>query len=313
MTRALLITNPAAARTDARAVTVVRETLADGGWHVEVAATTAPGDARRLATAARSEGFDAILCYGGDGTVMQAAAAVAGTPIPLGIVPGGTGNLLAGNLRLPRTPQRAARMLLRAVPYPIDLGAVERVDGIHYFAVCCGDGFDARLMAQTEGAAKRRWRRAAYVAQALTALPHVTNHRHRVTIDGVTRELDAAMVLVCNCGELVPPFVRIHRDIWPNDGVFDVLAVRAHGTIQSLTAFLEILLRRGPARVGQLWFGRGREVRLEVLDGGQPTQLDGEVVGETPLDVRLIPRALTVLVDPETVPGGVRGGGVRND
>ncbi|HTR21259.1 MAG TPA: diacylglycerol kinase family protein [Gemmatimonadales bacterium] len=305
MTRALLITNPAAARTDARAVTAVRETLAGGGWHVEVAATMAPGDARRLAATARVEGFDAILCYGGDGTVMQAAAAVAGTPIPLGIVPGGTGNLLAGNLRLPRTPQGAARALLHAVPYTIDLGSVERADGVHYFAVCCGDGFDAALMARTHGAAKRRWRRAAYVAQALSALPHVMSHRHRVTIDGVAHELDAAMVLVCNCGELVPPFVRLHRDIWPNDGVFDVLAVRAEGTIQSLMAFVEILLAQGPGRVGQLWFGRGSQVQLEVLDGpAQPTQLDGEVVGETPLEARLLPHALTILVDPDTVPGG---------
>ena len=310
MTRALLITNPAAARTDARAVTAVRETLAVGGWQVEVAATTAPGDARRLAGSARTEGFDAILCYGGDGTVMQAAAAVAGTSLPLGIVPGGTGNLLAGNLRLPRRPQRAARMLLHAVPYAIDLGAVERADGTHYFAVCCGDGFDATLMARTHGAAKRRWRRAAYVAQALSALPQVTSHRHRVTIDGVAHDLEAAMVLVCNCGELVPPFLRLHRDIWPNDGVFDVVAVRAEGTIQSFTAFFEMLLGRGPSRVRQLWFGRGSSVRLDVIDGpAQPTQLDGEVVGETPLEARVLPRALTVLVDPATVPGGVTAHG----
>jgi YegS/Rv2252/BmrU family lipid kinase len=310
MTRALLITNPAAARTDARAVTAIRETLADGGWHVEVAATMAPGDARRLAATAREEAFDAILCYGGDGTVMQAAAAVAGTPIPIGIVPGGTGNLLAGNLRLPRTPQRAARALLSAVPYTIDLGMVERADGPHYFAVCCGDGFDANLMARTHGALKRRWRRAAYVVQAFRALPHVASHRHRVTIDGVATELDAAMVLVCNCGELVPPFVRVHRDIWPNDGAFDVLAVRANGTIQSLTAFLEILLRRGPHRVSQLWFGRGANVRLETIGGRpQPAQLDGEVVGDTPLEARLLPHALTILVDPDTVPGGARSHG----
>lgn len=306
MTRALLITNPAAARTDARAVTAVRETLANGGWRVEVAATMAPGDARRLAATARAEAFDVILCYGGDGTVMQAASALAGTHIPVGIVPGGTGNLLAGNLRLPRTPQKAARALLSAVPYTLDLGEVGRSDGMHYFAVCCGDGFDAALMARTHGAAKRRWRRAAYIAQALSALPHVASHRHRITIDGVVTELDAAMVLVCNCGELVPPFLRLHRDIWPNDGVFDVLAVRANGVFQSLTAFAEILLRRGTNHAGQLWFGRGAVVRVEVIGHQQPAQFDGEVVGATPLEARLIPHALTVLVDPDTVPGGAR-------
>src|SRR5579884_3639169 len=102
MTRALLITNPAAARTDARAVTAIRDTLRGGGWEVEVVATARPGDARRFAAEARGQGCDVLVCYGGDGTAMQVAAGIAGSDIPLGLVPGGTGNLLAGNLRLPR-------------------------------------------------------------------------------------------------------------------------------------------------------------------------------------------------------------------
>ncbi|MGH7567431.1 MAG: diacylglycerol/lipid kinase family protein, partial [Gemmatimonadales bacterium] len=111
MTRALLITNPAAARTDARAVTAVRDTLQAGGWTVEVLATMRPGDARRFAQDARAQRFDAVVCYGGDGTAMQIAAALAGTGLPLGLVAGGTGNLLAGNLRLPRRPAAAARAI----------------------------------------------------------------------------------------------------------------------------------------------------------------------------------------------------------
>lgn len=309
MTRALLITNPAAARTDARAVSAVRDALRHAGWTVEVAATAQPGDTRRLAVRGREEGFDALLSYGGDGTAMQIAAAIAGTGIPLGLLPGGTGNVLAGNLRLPRRPLPAARAILRAAPVNIDLGAVERADGTHYFAVCCGAGFDAALMQRTDSAAKRRWRRAAYVRAALLALPQVRSAQVRITIDGVDTRMDAAMVLVANCADLMPPLLRLRHDIRPDDGVLDVIAMRADGMWQSVTAFLELMQRRRPARRDQVWYGRGAQIAISVEAGPPlPAQLDGEDVGTTPLAARVLPGALRVFVDPATSPVGAGSG-----
>ncbi|HXJ30950.1 MAG TPA: acylglycerol kinase family protein, partial [Gemmatimonadales bacterium] len=119
MTRVLLISNPVAARTDVRAIAAVRDVLQGGGWTVELAVTTMAGDARRLAQRGRDEGFDAVLSYGGDGTAMQIAGALAGTGIPLGLLPGGTGNVLAGNLRLPRQPVAAAHAILKHQPITI--------------------------------------------------------------------------------------------------------------------------------------------------------------------------------------------------
>ena len=297
MTRALLITNPAAARTDARAVTAIRDTLRRGGWSVDVLATTQAGDARRFASEARIQGFDVLVCYGGDGTAMQIAAGAVGSGIPLGIVPGGTGNLLAGNLRLPKSPAAAARAMLKGKPLPLDLGSVARADGTHYFAVCCGTGFDAALMAATGSDEKRRWKMAAYIARAFAALPAVTSPLHRVTVDGVGHELPAALVLVANCGELVPPFLRLRDEVAPDDGWLDVLVLRAEGTIESLAAFVE-LVRRPRNGMRRLWFGRGRVVRVDVLDGpARPMQLDGEPRGDTPFEARVLPGALSVIVD----------------
>jgi len=309
MPRVLLITNPVAARTEARAVTAVRDTLRNAGWIVDVAATAVPGDARRLAERGRDEGYDALLSYGGDGTAMQVAAAVAGTGVPLGLLPGGTGNVLAMNLRLPRDPVRAARAILRRVPHTIDLGVVERADGPHYFAVCCGAGFDVTLMAATDASSKAKWRRAAYVREALVSLPHVHNEAYRVSIDGQEQRIEAAMVLVCNCADLMPPLLRMHRDIRPDDGVFDVVLLRADNIWQSLTAFAELKLGAKRDGRGQIRIVRGEVVRIDVDTGpAAPTQLDGDVEGTTPLEARIVPRALTVLVDPDTVPGGVAHG-----
>ena len=305
MTRALLITNPAAARTDARAVRAIRETLEGGGWTVDVQATGKSGDARRYAVEARDSGIDVVVCYGGDGTTMQAAAGLVGSDVALGLVPGGTGNLLAGNLRLPWEPAAAARVILRAHRLPIDLGVVDRGSVPHYFAVCSGAGFDARLMADTLRAEKRRWKMGAYLARALVALPRVLSALHRVTVDGVVHERPAAMVLVANCGDLMPPFLRLRDDIAPDDGWLDVMTLDADGTLQSLAAFWEMVRgrwnrTRSPGK--RVWFGRGRSVKVEMVAGAQqPVQMDGEVAGETPFEARLVPRALAVLVDPARV------------
>jgi YegS/Rv2252/BmrU family lipid kinase len=304
VTRALLVTNPAAARTDARAVTAVRETLRSGGWDVEVLATLGPRDARRFAEEARDQKFDVVVCYGGDGTAMQIAAALVGTGLPLGLVPGGTGNLLAGNLRLPRNAAKAARALLTARPHAIDIGVVDRPDGAHYFAVASGTGFDAELMAETSAAAKQRWKFGAYVARAVAKLGAVRSVRHRITVDGEAHEVGAAMLLVMNCAELVPPFVRLHRDIEPDDGWLDVVALRADGIGDSFAAVWDLF--RGAANgAGRVWWGRGRTIRVEVVsDRPRPVQLDGELIGNTPFETRLLPGALTVLVDPA---GGWKG------
>src|SRR5689334_5244596 len=99
MTRALLITNPFAARADAKTVTAVLKILSRGGWNVDLRTIEGPGDARRIAEESLDQGFEVMVSHGGDGTAMQVAAAIAGSGIALGVVPGGTGNVLAANLR----------------------------------------------------------------------------------------------------------------------------------------------------------------------------------------------------------------------
>ncbi|HEX7024253.1 MAG TPA: diacylglycerol kinase family protein, partial [Gemmatimonadales bacterium] len=101
MARALLITNPIAARHNKQTPRLVAEYLTAAGWGIDLAVTTGPGDARDLARQGVEAGVDVIAVFGGDGTTMQAAASMIGTGVPLALIPGGTGNLLAGNLRIP--------------------------------------------------------------------------------------------------------------------------------------------------------------------------------------------------------------------
>lgn len=297
MARALLITNPAAARTQPLAVNVVRDALKSAGWQAEVLATSGSGDARRLAQYGLEEAVDLVAVFGGDGTTMQAAAALVGTDVALGVIPGGTGNLLARNLRIPASPLRAAEVLLRGRTRRLDLGRMERPSGVHYFAVACGAGMDARVMAGTASEQKRRWGMAAYVATTLRLISEVRSTAHHVTVDGMDYEATAAMILVANCGEVIPPFFRLGSAIAPDDGLLDVVVMRADSWGESVRAVWELLREGGPGRTtpGLVGYARGREITVRSAVP-EPVQLDGEPDGETPFTATVVPGAIRVVV-----------------
>ena len=294
MARVVVIMNPVAARTDPNVVRTVSSVLTREGWDVEVVGTTRPGHAAELARAALDDGITRIAIYGGDGTTMQAVSGVVGEEVEFGLVRGGTGNLLAGNLRLPRDPAKAALVIARGVPRRIDLGRIVRSDGDRYFAVACGAGYDAELMARTTSAAKRRWKFAAYVAQVLQTLAGVRNASYRITVDGELLEVEAATVMVANCAELIPPFIRFGTGISVDDGLLDVVILRAQGIVQSAGVVWR-LWRGGNDARGNVRYARGRVVTVET-DPVQPVQLDGEAAGETPFTAEILPGSLRILV-----------------
>jgi len=295
--RAVLITNPAAARTTHQSVKVVSDVFRRAGWRFEVAATTGTGSAKKLAAQAVRDGLDLVVVQGGDGTTMQAASSLVGTDVALGLVPGGTGNLLAGNLRIPRTVARAAEALVRGKRRRIDLGLMDRAHGATYFSVACGAGLDAWVMNETRSEEKRRWGIGAYIATTLRVLPEFRSFAARVTVDGVEYDAEAAMILVANCGEVIPPFIKLGHGISPWDGELDVVVVRADDVWEGMRAVWHVL-RELPVTVGSgtfIGYARGRTVRVET-DSTQPVELDGEAGGATPFTASVVPEAISVVV-----------------
>ena len=296
MTRVLIITNPAAARTRPESVDTVTRVLRGGGWDVTVLATGGTGDARRLAEEAVRDQVDVVGVFGGDGTTMQAAAALVGTRTALGVLPGGTGNLLAGNLRIPADPRRAAVALLTGMPRPFDLGRIERDDGMHYFAVAAGAGIDARVMAETAAAAKRKWGMGAYIATTLRILPEIRSTMYHITVDGREYEMQASIVLVANCAEVIPPLIKFRRGVAPDDGFLDVVAIRADTLGESARALWQFLVEtdRTTGVAGLVGHARGKVVTI-ATDPPLPMQLDGDLAGETPFTAEIVPGAIQIL------------------
>lgn len=294
MARALLIHNPSAARTEPRVLDTVCGVFATQGWELEVAGTKHPRHAEELAWLGAQDGVDRVIVYGGDGTTMEVVKGLIHSDVSVALVPGGTGNVLAGNLRLPRQPAAAARIAASGTPKAIDVGVMARADGDHYFAVACGAGFDAEFLRATTQQAKRRWRMGAYVAQVWESLGNLQVVGHRITVDDKTFEAQAVMVLVANCGEIIPPFFRLREGIVPDDGVFDVAVINASTVAEGVGVAARMLTGRLESN-DRVHFASGSVVTVET-ETPRPVELDGEVAGETPFTARVLPGAMSIVM-----------------
>ena len=298
MTRAYVVGRRRKGRKVRQVVAEVQQLLEAGGWKVDSGVVKRKRDLRQRARHAVRAGYDVVVAVGGDGAVIEVATALAETAAALGIIPTGTGNLLAGNLKIPRNHAAAARLVLTGQRRQIDLGRVT-IDGVdRNFAVACGVGFDAKVMDATSTGQKLRWGKFAYLANALGQTGGIHNAPHVLTIDGVRRSMEAAQVFVANFGRMLP-VVQPRRRIRGDDGLLDVIAVRASGPIPGLLAGWEALTQTdlGESAGGHVFRAQGREIRIES-DPPRLVETDGSVVGRTPVAISVRPLALTVIVGP---------------
>ncbi len=298
MTRALVIGRRRLGRGIPQAVHETGQRLEAAGWTVESVVVDRKKQLRKRARRAVKGELDVVVAVGGDGAVSQVVQALAGTHVHLGIVPLGTGNLLAGNLGIPRVREQAIDVVLDGGRRRIDLGQVTIARKRRVFAVACGIGFDAVVMKSTGKRGKRRWGKLAYVASAIKNHGRVRNVSHEIAIDGVRSTTEATQVFVANFGGMglpIAPRLGIH----PDDGALDVIVIRASGPLPGLLAGWEALRQRhlGESSAGHIFRARGKEVKIETHPP-RLVEIDGSVVGVTPIKASIRPAALTVIVPP---------------
>jgi diacylglycerol kinase (ATP) len=347
MARSVVLVNPHASRLrDAprreRAVAAAVTALATrDGIPPEVVVPASAAEAMDAVRAAVASGATTIVGMGGDGTLKEIATVIAGTDTELGIVPGGTGNVLAGVLGIPASLEAAAGLLATARPRTIDLGEVDvalmpepaeghpppgptatarPADGgareaqpgaapdpdathsdrlVHRrlaFAIGCGIGFDARVMATTPPDLKRRLGRMAYFAQAAWLAARIGAVPYRIAVDGRSFEIEASIALVANLGELIPGIVAPRLPVVPDDGLLDVFVVGARGPVQGMRGLIDQLRRSEPGegRRATTLRIRGSHVTLSS-EPAEPLQVDGDHLGIGSLEATIRPRALRVL------------------
>jgi diacylglycerol kinase family enzyme len=272
----------------------VRRAMKDHGWDEPLWLETTPEDpGRGQAESAVSAGAELVLACGGDGTVTACAEGIAGTGVPLAIIPLGTGNLLARNVGLPAGREDALAVALGGVQQPVDAG---RVNGT-LFVVMAGLGLDARML---DGASEPLKRRLGWLAYAISAVRHLGDRPMHVTVQadgGRPRRLRANAVIVGNVGWLRGGLPLL-PDARPDDGRLDAVVLIARGLTGWLAAAASIALRR-PAG-GGIYRVQFTELRV-TLDRAEQWELDGEVVGSTrELTVTAQPAALLLRMPPES-------------
>lgn len=278
--------------------TAVRETkmhLEEAGWKVETSVVDRKRDVRRRAKSAVKAGADVIVAVGGDGAVLQIVQVLAGKPVALGIIPMGTGNLLAGNLGIPGNTEQAVEMLVSGQHRQIDIGQLRVRGKRELFTVACGVGFDAEVMKQTRKRAKVRWGKLAYVASAIGQRGRVRNVAHRITLDGRRTSMQATQVFLANFGG-VGLAMEPRLEVQPDDGYLDIIAISAPGPLRGMLAGWEALRQDEPGESanGHAYRAKAREIRIEAKSS-RVVEVDGSVIGTTPITASIKPAALRVI------------------
>ncbi len=286
-----LLTNPSSGRGfGARARTVALTRLREGGLVVRNLAGRDAEEALALARSCVAEGpdrVDALVVCGGDGMVHLGAQAVAGTGVPLGIIPAGTGNDVARYLGIPRKdPASAADRVLAGRPRTIDLAR----SGSRYFVTVLAAGFDAIV---NERANAMRWPRGQmrYNLATLAELRTFEPLPYVLELDGVTHRLEAMLVAVGN-GPSFGGGLRITEGAVLDDGLLDVVVIRPMSKLRLVRVYPRLF---HGTHVTLAEYEHHRVRTVSVAAPGIVSYADGERFGRLPLTIECAPGALRVL------------------
>ncbi|WP_457967900.1 diacylglycerol kinase family lipid kinase [Arthrobacter sp. D1-29] len=293
--RAAVIINPAKP-VDIDVRGLIAKHSADNGWGEPIwLETTKEDPGVGQAEEALKQGADVVIAAGGDGTVRYVAQVLAGTPTPLGLVPLGTGNLLARNLGLDVTDvEGAIKGALVGWERRIDVVRAVRSDPDkeQLFVVMAGMGYDATIMADTDEELKDKVGWLAYVDAGIRNLPGKPV-RATIVIDGksvVHRRIRG--VMVGNCGK-VQGNLEIFPDAAVNDGLLDVVVLAPKGRFGWFSVIGGMIIK-GRNRDTSVQYFQGKSVEI-TLEHNDDYQLDGDHEGEGKhVKMNIDPEALTI-------------------
>ena len=287
--RVLLIVNPASRRA-ARLRYKAEKALQNAGIEYDVMPTEAPGHATSLARN-HAHKYGAVFTLGGDGTVMEVLTALAHHGPPVGVLAGGTGNVVARTLGIPLNPRRAVPLLLAGDEAKLDLG---RLGDGRRFAIGVGVGLDATMIAEAPTRLKKRFGFMAYVIGGYKAVLRNQQFALRLTIDGQLYERRASAVLIANFGAVLNNLISFGDGILYDDGLLTA-CVFSPANFRDSLRILWRMMRKDFRDDPCLFYKSGREFQVETIPN-MPSQADGELLHGTPLSASVDPLAGTVLI-----------------
>jgi YegS/Rv2252/BmrU family lipid kinase len=291
--RVFVVLNPVAGRSTAGDVRqALGRHFAAGTWQQEIYETTGQERVAEIVRGALVRGADLVVAAGGDGTVSDVAEALVHTDVPLGILPAGTANILARELGIPIDLDGACALLAgEHAATSIDAMQI----GENYFVLHIGIGIDSLMIRDTERAAKRRFGRAAYLWAAARWLIGHQPRRFTIAVDGQRSRPRAAQVLIANGGVLGVSPLRWGLHIRPDDGQVDVCVISARTLFDYLRVGWHVVFGQHDRDPNIRYVSATRSITIDA-DRPLPAQADGEIIGQTPVQVRVVPDAVRLIV-----------------
>ena len=283
------IINPKTGRRNAQDVEAILREVLSPRMRLTMVRTRRPGDAIEMGRAA-ARYSDFVIAVGGDGTVSEIASGLLGTGTKIAIIPNGSTNVVARGFNIPNDLRRATRALL-GVLETRTIDAIKIGDRIALHMVGCG--FDALMMEDADPMLKRT---TAWFAYVPAAIRHVSarSWTFRITVDDHQISTDAKMVLVANGAFVLDPRFEVGSNILPDDGLLDVIVF----TPPNFAAATEIASRLAMGRIERSNYVKqytGKNVVIES-EPSAPVECDGDMIGYTPVNLEIMPGAVSLLV-----------------
>lgn len=272
MKRMLFVMNPfAGLRKAPKVLTEIISIFNRGGYMVHAYMTKGPGDATDVVADLADE-VDIVVCCGGDGTFNEAVSGIlkSGLDVPLGYIPAGSTNDFANSLKLPLNIVKAAQEIVDGTAQPFDLGRF----GDRYFSYVASFGAFTKSSYATPQSVKNALGHAAYVLSGIQELSQIRSIPVKIEVDGQVFEDKYIFGAVCNCTSMGGVLSLKPELVDMQDGLFEILLVRAPKTLGELTECIAAINRKD-CQCRMMTFLSGRKIKVE-MDPSIPWSLDGE-------------------------------------
>lgn len=293
MARVLIIQNPVAGTQPAEEVTnALHSFFSKTEWDYHVHLTKKGEDISKLISSSVINGFDFFIAAGGDGTISSVASGLAAYKIPFGILPVGTGNGLARDLKIPLHLDRALELVY-------EKPAVKFIDAIEVGEKCyllnLSVGFTPLALEQTDRDQKQKLGRMAYILAGLRSLAGVQPATFFLELDGEKMNFKASELLLLNSITIGDPGRYLKLGIENDDGILDLFIIQSKTILNYFRVFLNIIFRKQNQDPDLVRL----EVKKSLCIRGRrllQVQADGDLLGYTPVEVKLAPSAIGIIV-----------------
>ena len=277
------------------------EILTNNGHNVTVAPTTGPETAGAIVRGHIAGGADLVVAAGGDGTINEVIEGMVYSRVPLAILPGGTANVLAMEMKIGKNMERVAERMGDWRPRRISVGHLTCDGGrvSRHFLLMAGIGLDAYIVRKVNPGLKARTGKFAYWVAGWSLLGHdlaefcvdVAGHQRRCSF--------ALLSKVKNYGG----DFEVARSVSLPDDLLEAVLMEGRSSLRYVKYFTGMALNRLSGMKGVTVLRTDRAVISRPSDGDAYVQIDGELVGALPAEVRVVPDALTLLMPEDYAPG----------